>query len=341
MLRQLARLTRPLPAAGAGALAIAVYGSDADLPIAAAESGFEGVACVDDAARACELLCDVWAATGLAAVREWAEGLLQFVLWMEDGDGRWLNFVLDWHGRRNRGGLTSAAGANFWQARALNALAAAWTVLGDEAAERALRGGLKVAVDAECPADVRALHVQAALRLLRHRSDPELLSLLSLWCDQLASCRRGVLLLNSAAEDGVPHLWGHVQEAVLAEAAVLLGRPELLSLARASAEALFSGLIESGFAAEHVQPYGVQMAVEAMDRLHAATGDPAHQRLAGLAREWFHGRNPAGVPVYDQTEGRVADGIDGGVLNSHSGAESNIAAGMALFGDACHSARLV
>lgn len=341
MLRQLARLTRPLPAAGPRALAIAVYGSDGDRPIAAAESGFEGVACVDDAARACELLCDVWAATGSAVVREWAEGLLQYVTWMQAEPGLWFNFVLDWDGARNRSGPTSGPGVNFWQARALNALAAAWTVLGDEPSEAALAAGLKLAEASECPPDLRALQVQALLRVLRHQPTPEMLSLLSRWCEELVSCRRGDFLLNSAQETQAPHLWGHLQEAVLAEASVLLARPDLLRVAEAGADALFSGLIESGFAADHVQPYGVQMAVEAMDRLHGATGSPARQRLGGLAREWFAGRNAARLPVYDQEQGRVADGIDFGVLNRHSGAESNIAAGMALFGAACHSVQLL
>ena len=56
MLRQLARLTRPIPSAGPGALAVAVYADGSDETVAARESGFEGVACVDDAARLLGLL---------------------------------------------------------------------------------------------------------------------------------------------------------------------------------------------------------------------------------------------------------------------------------------------
>jgi hypothetical protein len=37
--------------------------------------------------------------------------------------------------------------------------------------------------------------------------------------------------------------------------------------------------------------------------------------------------------VYDRTSGRVHDGIDDGVLNPNSGAESNIAGAQALIGD--------
>jgi hypothetical protein len=68
MLRQLARLTRPLPSAGPQALAVAVYGDALDRHVDAKESGYEGVACVDDAARLLDVLCDVWLRTRLPAI---------------------------------------------------------------------------------------------------------------------------------------------------------------------------------------------------------------------------------------------------------------------------------
>ena len=53
MLRQLARLTRPVPVAGPRALTVAVYSQADGQLLDARETGVEGVACVDDAARAC------------------------------------------------------------------------------------------------------------------------------------------------------------------------------------------------------------------------------------------------------------------------------------------------
>jgi hypothetical protein len=70
-----------------------------------------------------------------------------------------------------------------------------------------------------------------------------------------------------------------------------------------------------------------------MDSLAVATDDPRYARLARLAREWFDGRNTAGLPVYDRDRGRVADGIDRGVVNRASGAESNIVAAESLLDD--------
>ena len=152
----------------------------------ARESGVEGVACVDDAARASILLCRLWAVTGNVALRSWAEGLLDFVLWMHEADGRWHNFIYDWDGARNSEGPTSVAGINFWQARAIFALAEAALLLDNGAARGVLADGLAAASAGSPPPDVRALHVLTALAVLHRAPDPWLSSRLAAWCEELA-----------------------------------------------------------------------------------------------------------------------------------------------------------
>lgn len=333
MLRRLAALTRRVPTAGPRALAVATYASADGILIRARENGDEGVACVDDAARAFVLLCQLWRATGNPALRGWAEGLLEFVLWMRAGDGRWVNFIHDWEGDRNTAGITSAPGVNFWQARATYALAEAVLILGSDSAKEALTEALAAAASTFCAPDVRALHTLAATRLLRTDSDQRLQKRIERWCDEMAGCRSDDVLSNFAGERSRPHLWGHVQEAALIEAASLLRRGDLQLVALRSAEALFAPIIESGFDLPHVQPYDVQSAVFVMDCLAAATDEERYLALARAARAWFDGRNPAGVATYDRTKGRVADGIDDGRINAHSGAEANITAGLALLDD--------
>lgn len=340
MLRQLAKLTRRVPAAGPSALAIAVYSDEDGEIVAARESGEEGVACVDDAARAFVLLSRLWVATGNDALRTWAEGLLDFVLWMHAGDGLWVNFIRDWEGTRNLAGPTSIPGPNFWQARATSALAAAALNHDSEAARALLAAALAQAAGSAPAPDVRALHALTATDLLRVEPDRRLAAQAARWCDELAQCSLEGVLMNSPAERGRPHLWAHVQEAALADAAVVLERPELLAVARRSAGLVFDEVIESGFDLPRVQPYDVQSAVQVMDRLFAATGEDRYRDLAGKARGWFGGRNPAGAAVYQpDREGRVADGIDDGVLNDHSGAEASISAGLSLLEDANLRAR--
>jgi hypothetical protein len=258
---------------------------------------------------------------------------------MQDEDGRWVNFILDWEGTRNREGRTSVAGGGFWQGRALLALARASRILRDERIDDALRRGLAHTVATDVPADVRVLHMMTALTLLVDTEDVGLLGLLATWSDEVMSCRRGDMLMNSRLERGRPHLWGHVQEGVLADAGVLLGRDDLIIAARRSAELVFSGTVRGGFARPRTQPYDVASAVYVLSRLGEVTGASEYSALAVAARGWFDGRNPAGRPVYSRSTGRIGDGVDGHRVSSESGAEANIVGAQALFDDAVSLAR--
>lgn len=330
MLRQLARLTAPVPVAGPRACAIAVYANAEDSTLAAADAGREGVACVDDAARAVVLLCDLWDATRLPLARAWARSLVDFLHHMQLPDGRFVNFIIDWDGARNEHGRTSFPGGGFWQARGVRGLAKAWLSLGDARARAGMRRGLDVIREArDVPADVRAIHAETVIELLRQGRMPELRGDLERWADELAACRAGEVLLDHPGQNE-PHLWGHIQEGVLADASVVLGRDDLLAIARASALAYLRPRIESGFDLPAVEPYGVASAAFGMDRLAAATNEPLFADLGREARAWFHGRNPAGLPVYAAGSGRIQDGIDGRVMNAHAGAESNIVGAQAL-----------
>ncbi len=338
MLRQLARLTVPIESAGERACAIAVYADAADRTFPAADRGFEGVACVDDASRALILLTDVWAGTRLPRMREWALGLLDFLLYMQLEDGRFVNFITDWSGQRNESGVTSFPGGNFWHARGVRALARATVVLGEERARAGLERGIEHILAArDVPADIRSIHALMAADLLRAGAYPELRAELSRWCDEMAACRRdGVLFDNPDQIE--PHLWGHQQEGVLADAGQILGRDDLIEVARQSALTYLGPRIDSGFDAATVQPYGVASAVYSIERLRAVTGEPRFDELWEMARSWFDGRNPARRAVYDRDEGRVYDGIDDDVLNVHSGAESNVVGGQALLDQVIRSA---
>lgn len=327
MLSRLVALTRPLAIDGPPALGIAIYANDDGQLLRARESGEEGVACVDDAARALVLWCDLWERTRSPVARLWVDGLLRFCRRMQQADGRFLNFVLDWSGTLNVDGITSRPdGAAFWNARAARAMAKVWKTFGDERARSDYERARAWFDERPVASDIRAVQVLAALDAGEPADD------LGRWCDDLVSQRLGDVLVDShdATE---PHLWGHIQEGVLAMAATTLGRPDLFAVARRSADAYLVPLIDSGFRGEMVQPYGAASAVFVMERLRAAGGDARYDKAAADARAWFDGRNRAGRPVYDRLTGQVADGIDGDRINSHSGAESNILGAQALFDD--------
>jgi hypothetical protein len=261
---------------------------------------------------------------------------------MQREDGRFVNFISDRSGARNDDGVTSFAGGAFWHARGVRALARAVTALDARRAGPPLDRGIEqIQVARDVPADVRSIHVLTALELLRSGLHPELRDDLGTWCDEIAECRRGGVLFDNPDQVVEPHLWGHVQEGVLAEAGQFLGRDELIAVARESALSYLAPRVESGFAEPMVQPYGVASAVYSLERLHEITDRRRFDDLLRMARGWFDGRNPARKAVYDREQGRVYDGIDHGVLNLHSGAESNIVGGQALLGQVVRMAPLL
>lgn len=335
MLRQLARLTRPI-ARAPGAVAIAVYADASGISIAAADRGHEGVACVDDAARALSLLCDLSKVTRAPVVRAWATALLEFLLYMQDRDGRFVNFVSAWSGARNELGPTSEAGGSFWQARGLRGLASASLALDDPRASLGVARALAHVRRDPVAANVRAIHILTAVDLLRAGRTPELRADLVSWSAELVACRHDGVLFDDPDQEQ-PHVWAHLQEVALAEAGAYLGRDDLVQVARESALRYLAPLIDDGFDMPSMQPDGVACALSGVERLASITGERRFGQLAERARAWFDERNPAGRPVYDRVTGRVHDGIDAGVLNDHSGAEANIAAAQALFPELARS----
>ena len=335
-LQQIRRLTRPVPCAGPSARAIAVYAEPVTSESSsllesrsAREQGVEGVACVDDAARAIVLYCAIWRRDGLQSARAAAQGLLRFLAYMQDEDGRFGNFIFDWSGRRNRTGSTSQAGGPAWQARALHALACGVTVFGgDEWAER-FRRALPWVDDGTPYMDVRAVGALAVMEHWRATGASDSADRALAWSHEIAGHSRGSSLLN-AAQDPAIHLWGHLQEAALAETGTVFGQPALVECARASADALLLPAVDSGFNFEPVLPFDVSCTVAGLAAVARATSDERYAAAAACGRQWFHGRNAAGRPVYDSRRGRVYDGIDNGQVSRNSGAESNIEGGLAL-----------
>lgn len=336
MLRQLERLTHPITVTGPAAQALAVYAepatADQQIPThlrPAGGSDLEGVACVDDAARAVGLYCDLWNRRKDMAARTAATRALRFLAHMQEADGRFVNFVFDWSGLKNRAGTTSAPGGGAWQVRALYALAWGVATFGD--AEWGERFDLAVRwVDADLPhTDVLAVAVLAALKHWQATGAQTSADRARDWATAVASVRDGDILLNGAGGQPV-HLWGHLQEAALADAGRLLGIPALLTAARASADALLVPAAYRFAAARELLPFDVSSTLAGLTAVHRAAPDPRYQAAIVRARSWFSGMNTAGLPVYNRNLGLVYDGIDEGRLSRNSGAESNIEGALAL-----------
>ena len=324
--------------AGPAAQALAVYAepdpAQAGRPYLlrpAQDQGFEGVACVDDAARGVVLYGKLWQHHAQEPARVAASRLLRFLAYMQEPDGRFANFIVDWRGEKNLVGATSAPGGPPWQARALHALAWAIATFGDdEEWHDRFRRALPWVHMPSPYLDVRAVAVLAVLQHWQSTGAHESAERALAWADEIASVRDGDRLLDAA---GVPavHLWGHLQETALADTGRLLARPDLVECARASAEALLLPAVDWCHTASGILPFDVSCVISGLTAVGLATRDARYTEAAVRARSWFLGHNSAHSPVYDRELDLFYDGIDQGAVNRNSGAESNIEGSLALF----------
>src|SRR5438132_4110012 len=199
VLRHLRRLTQSFVQEGQRIAYIHVYarplapGRDPPLEfLTAQESGFEGIACVDDAARAALLALQTHAllavqpqeqeraAVALGLAQDW----LRFVTYMQEPDGRFINFIADAAGTKNRQGRTSYAGGPWWTARALWALATAWRATGEERyLHHVLRGRLTRTSDLK----VTAIQALALMELYQLCPDFRLRQQICALCDAIVA----------------------------------------------------------------------------------------------------------------------------------------------------------
>jgi hypothetical protein len=329
--RHLLWLLRPVAGAGTGAVAPAVY-AEAVLGgfvlRTAAENGQEGVACVDDAGRALVVFARLWRRRRDLAAKRAADGLLQFLLYMQDTDGRFANFVTDWNGHRNTTGVTSERGGAWWTARGALGLAAACADLNRPDVTPRIRAALRWLEDTEIrPA--RAVATLAAAWLYEATGDGDAIDQAVAWAENLAAHRDGDVLTDGEC-CGTRHLWAHLQEVALVTVAQMTGLERLTSVARASADALIVPAVRDALLARSAIAYDASCAATALSGIARATGDEHYERVASLARAWFRGRNAAGRPVYDEAHGLVYDGVDDGRVSRNAGAESNIEGALGL-----------
>ena len=334
MLRQLRRLCRYIEPADVPMCAPSIYmekhGRIWQAEVAR-ETGYEGVACVDDAARLAVLLLHAHSVHNLPWALQWAHETLAFVLHLQRPDGNFVNFVLDWEGTPNLTGPTSAPEASPWLARALYALSVAFHVTGDEHYRECFYAALDHLAASEYT-DVLGQGLIAVLEMHQASPDQALVAVAKQLAGRVSACRREGVLLNHPDEE-FAHLWGHIQPAALCLAATMLDTDAWTSVAARSVQDTIVPIVRRAFERPRTLVYDVSSAVYNLDAVYAATGARYYRALARDARAWFHGRNSAAAPVYDPVRGMVFDGIDEGRVSENSGAESNVEGGLALFAE--------
>jgi len=193
VIRQIRRLSRTITVDEQRLRVIAVYMTRSDGAWAlddADDTGYEGVACVDDVARVAGLFLVAGRRHRMPQATAEATGYLRFLLYMQQPDGRFVNFILNWKGKKNLTGPTSVPGGPNWNARALRALALAAVTSGDRVYRDAFDRAFEPVTREMHYADIRALHVLAALELYDQHKEVHLRRSILAWCDQIAGLLR-------------------------------------------------------------------------------------------------------------------------------------------------------
>ncbi len=99
--------------------------------VSAMESGPEGIACVDDAARAAVVYLRHYELTHTGKSLARVEGLLEFILKMQHPDGLFYNFIFADHSI-NRTGSTSIKSFGWWTGRAIWSMSLGYRLMREE-----------------------------------------------------------------------------------------------------------------------------------------------------------------------------------------------------------------
>jgi hypothetical protein len=246
----------------------------------AKESGPEGIACVDDAARAAVVMLRSFELTYDSSKLAEARSLLKFVLAMETKDGEFYNFVLTDH-TINRTGKTSYKSFGWWAARGVWCMSLGYRIfknIDTAFASRLKRGIVRTFphIDAlmkkygeaknagqlqipqwlvyESGADVSSELLLGLTEYFRATHDPRVREYIKKLADGLIMMQDG----NAAtfpyglhrSWETMWHMWGNGQTQSLAGAGVLLNDSAMIRSGEREAQGFYSRLLIQGYMKE-------------------------------------------------------------------------------------------
>ncbi|MCP9495772.1 MAG: hypothetical protein MSG64_15095 [Pyrinomonadaceae bacterium MAG19_C2-C3] len=239
----------------------------------------EGIAALDDTARATIVYLDFYAKTGNVQALERARAGLNFTLYMQATDGEFYNFIVNREGLINRDGVTSRKSLDWWAYRGLWSLARGISVFKDvdkPYAERLEIAYLKTEnliaarlanvgkwihvhgfrVPAWLPnnaADSTGVLILALAEYQARKPNDETKKLLTTFADAISNYQLGSGKLypfamhpHTIAAPGFWHAWGAHEAQGLARAGHVLGRRDYIESARREIENLFAWQLATG-----------------------------------------------------------------------------------------------
>ncbi len=246
----------------------------------AKESGPEGIACVDDAARAAVVTLRCFELTRDSSKLAGARLLLKFVAAMETDDGEFYNFILADH-TINRTGKTSYKSFGWWAARGVWSMSLGYRIFKD--IDTAFASRLKIGIERTFPhieellkkygeakdsgqfrvpqwlvyesgADVSSELLFGLSEYYRVTGDPRIKSFIQ----KLAE---GLMVMQDGNASTYPyglhrswetmwHMWGNGQTQALAIAGLLFNDSSMIQSAEREAQGFYSRLLIQGYVKE-------------------------------------------------------------------------------------------
>ncbi|MDQ0199248.1 glycoside hydrolase family protein [Neobacillus ginsengisoli] len=310
----------------------------------------EGIACVDDVARATIVYLNDYEQTKNNDSLNKAKLALNFVMHMQAADGEFYNFI-NKDLSINKTGSTSQKSFDWWAARGMWALGYGYKVFNkiDPQYAKELNNSFLLANNAlqkkvnpnygkystihgyQVPAWIDGF--DAMSNALLGLSEYYSASPNPIVKDSMMKLGEGLTKFQFGSFDEYPfsahldwsgsptlwHAWGSSQTFALAKAGQVLHKEQWIQSAKKEADYLFTHLLVNGMIKEMAPTmakdeqiaYGVDMLVQGFSELSNVTHDKTYAKYAGIAASWFTGNNDAQFAMYDPNTGRGYDGING------------------------------
>ncbi len=328
----------------------------ADYPsYAPTEAPGEGIACVDDVARAAIFYARYAERNGHVPSMKKARRLIRFILNLQAENGFFFNFIKKDH-TINRDRENSRPVADWWSWRAMWAIAEtmsyaqkddptyfkelqlsflkAWNAAGNKNSLRSM------------PHDQAAVLLLALSAYLDATPNADMSNAVRILADNILKSQRGnetrFPYFAFMSWRNTWHGWGNSQAFALLRAGRLLRDSTLYRAASNEIRHFYPYLLSRGhlkqfkldrqgkpYAMETYEQiaYAVRPMVWAALERHRISGDPADAQLAARLAAWFFKENTASALMYDPKSGKGYDGIDSPEhINPNAGAESTIEA---------------
>lgn len=283
----------------------------------------EGIACVDDTARAIVLALEIYEYFGdekaLILARKW----LTFLEYMHDNEGFMTNFIYSKKGDRKYDIPSSYKGGAWWSARAKWAWAKAYKLTRNK---KYLDLYFKTKISDNFQNDVASILLIAGLEIFDEEDNNNLEKL----TERIISCRSKEGYFLHAKEETL-HMWGYHQLEAISKAANFFSeRKDLITYCKDTVNILLKDVINNNFCFDYllknkkeISPYCVSPLVRGLYELHKQVKNEEYLNLLKKCFSWFN-------PLYNLKTGRCYDWIRGNYITSDCGAEASIEAGFCV-----------